>query len=167
MASDSRLDTLIHMELADETATEALARALAALARPGDVLALKGDLGTGKTTFARAFIHARDRAHGGSGDEEVPSPTFTLVQTYEVAGARISHFDLFRIERPEDADELGLDDAVADGIALIEWPERLGSRLPARRLEIALAAGARPDSRRVSIAGDPTWRRRLKEAGLV
>ena len=155
------------MDLADETATEALARALAAIARPGDVLALRGALGAGKTTFARAFIHARDRAHGGPGEEEVPSPTFTLVQTYELKGGTVYHFDLFRIETPDETHELGIDDALADGISLIEWPERLGRRLPARRLEIALSAGTRPQSRRATLAGGDAWHRRLKEINLV
>ena len=167
MASASELDTRIQMDLSDETATEALAAALARLARPGDVFALRGELGAGKTTFARAFIHACAKAEVGPGDEEVPSPTFTLVQTYDLPGGTVYHFDLFRIETPDEADELGFDDAIADGIALIEWPERLGSRLPARRLEITLSAGAEPTSRRVTIAGAGSWHRRLKEARLV
>ncbi|MBV9524135.1 MAG: tRNA (adenosine(37)-N6)-threonylcarbamoyltransferase complex ATPase subunit type 1 TsaE [Alphaproteobacteria bacterium] len=123
-------------------------------AAPGDVIALQGALGSGKTAFARAFI----RAFGVS--EEVPSPTFTLVQTYETARGVIWHFDLYRLARPEDALELGLEDALADGISLLEWPERLGSLLPARRLDIRLRAAA-GDARRARLSGDVSWSRRL------
>ena len=111
--------------------------ALAALAKTGDVIALKGELGAGKTSFARAFI----RALGGTGD--VPSPTFTLVQVYELATATIWHFDGYRLRHPEEAWELGIEDAFADGISLIEWPERFGAFVPARRLEIGLSLARR------------------------
>ncbi len=124
-----------------------MARAL----RPGDVVALAGDLGAGKTTFARALI-AAFAAEAGQPAPEVPSPTFTLVQTYEFARATIWHFDLYRIERPDDALELGIEEAFAGGIALIEWPERLGPLLPARRIEVRLAFGAASDARRIEIA---------------
>ncbi len=88
------------------------------------MIALKGELGAGKTSFARAFI-----ARGGGGDE-VPSPTFTLVQIYELAEAGDLAFRLYRLREPEEAWELGIEDAFRDGITLIEWPERLGSLLP-------------------------------------
>src|SRR5215831_17568551 len=117
-------------ELPDEAATAALAARVSALAATGDIIALKGDLGAGKTTFARHFIRAR------GGTEEVPSPTFTLVQVYELGAAPIWHFDLYRIKSSEEAWELGIEDAFSEGISLIEWPERLGSLLPQRRLEI-------------------------------
>jgi tRNA threonylcarbamoyladenosine biosynthesis protein TsaE len=150
--------TLRELELADETATAALAAALAGLARRGDVIALRGELGSGKTSFARAFIRAR-----GRGDEEVPSPTFTLVEIYDAADARalIWHFDLYRLERPEEAYELGIEEALAEGISLIEWPERLGGLLPAARLDLSLMAGAAPDARRVRLAASPDWDARL------
>src|SRR5579884_1615816 len=119
------------IDLPDEAATTALAARLAEQARPGDVIALRGDLGSGKTTFARAFI----RALGGG--EEVPSPSFTLVQLYELAAATVWHFDLYRLRSPEEAWELGIEEAFAGGIALIEWPERLGALLPERRLDDA------------------------------
>ncbi len=123
---------MIVIELPDEAATAALAARIAALARAGDVIALKGELGAGKTSFARAFIRAR----GGAG--EVPSPTFTLVQVYDVGDAAIWHFDCYRLRRPEEAWELAIEDAFAEGISLIEWPERLGPLVPARR---AVAVG--------------------------
>jgi tRNA threonylcarbamoyladenosine biosynthesis protein TsaE len=129
--------------LPDLAATMALAGKLAAVARPGDLIALHGTLGLGKTEFARAFI----RRLAGS-DEEVPSPTFTLVQSYETDRGTIWHFDLYRLTRPDEIRELGLEEALVDGITLIEWPERLGSALPARRLDVRLTPGTAPDERR-------------------
>src|SRR5260370_24889920 len=123
---------MIVIDLPDEAATASLAARLAALARPGDVIALAGELGAGKTTFARAFIAA-----SGSG-EEVPSPTFTLVQLYERGDATIWHFDCYRLRHPDEAWELGIEDAFRDGISLLELPARLGSLLPARRREMSL-----------------------------
>ena len=119
--------------LADEAGTAALGTRLARLARPGDVIALYGDLGAGKTTLARALI----RTLAGPGTE-APSPTFTLAQTYATPGLPIWHFDLYRLEDPGEARELGLEEAV-DGLALIEWPERLGRDLPRMRLEVRLS----------------------------
>jgi tRNA threonylcarbamoyladenosine biosynthesis protein TsaE len=143
------------VDLPDENATSALAARLAAMARTGDVIALQGELGAGKTSFARAFIRAR------GGDEAVPSPTFTLVQAYELPGGTIWHFDLYRLRAAEEAWELGIEDAFRDGIALIEWPERLGSLLPKRHLHVALAFGATPEARRATLSGDSDWAARL------
>jgi tRNA threonylcarbamoyladenosine biosynthesis protein TsaE len=154
----------VELALADESATESLAVRLSAIARCRDVFALRGDLGAGKTVFARAFIRARTRP-----DEEVPSPTFTLVQVYEPVGqadAAIWHFDLFRLETPQDALELGIEDAFGGAISLIEWPERLGRLLP-ERLDLMLSPGPTADSRRVLIAGGAEWRHRLREAGIA
>jgi tRNA threonylcarbamoyladenosine biosynthesis protein TsaE len=145
------------IDLPDETATATLAACLAERARAGDVIALKGDLGTGKTTFARAFIAAL------GGGEEVPSPTFTLVQTYAPGAVTIWHFDLYRLEAPEEAWELGIEEAFATGIALVEWPERLGPLIPANRLEIALAFGARPEARQATLSAGPDWAARLAD----
>jgi len=136
------------LALADEAATEALGRRLAAAARPGDVIALAGPLGAGKTTLARAFIR-----HLTSEREEVPSPTFTLVQTYASPRGTIWHFDLLRLRRPQEALELGIEDAFADGIVLVEWPERLGALLPERRLELRLSAAPDGDARRADLEG--------------
>ena len=151
----------MNMDLDDEDATARLATALAAMTRPGDILALSGDLGAGKTAFARAFIHA-----AGLPDEEVPSPTFTLLQTYETRIGMVYHFDLYRLSTPEETEELGMDEAFADGISLIEWPARMGARLPAERLDIALAMGDGPQARRVRLTGHQGWRRCLTEANL-
>ena len=136
-------------------ATEALARALAPRLERGDVLALWGELGVGKTSFARELIAAL------TGERRVPSPTFTLVQVYEGGPAPIWHFDLYRLKAPEDALELGLEDALAEAILLIEWPDRLGPLLPADRLDLALAYADAPDSRRVRLEGQGRWRARL------
>jgi tRNA threonylcarbamoyl adenosine modification protein YjeE len=135
----------------DERATAALAGTLARALVPGDVVALEGDLGAGKTTFARALI-AAFAAEADQAPPEVPSPTFTLVQTYDFPRATIWHFDLYRIDRPEDALELGIEEAFAEGIALIEWPERLGPLLPAHRIDVRIGFGGTPDARRIEIA---------------
>ena len=147
---------MIVIELPDEAATAALATRLARLVRRGDVIALKGELGTGKTSFARAFIRSRAR-----NDESVPSPTFTLVQVYELPDLSIWHVDGYRLRQPDDAWELGLEDAFHDGVSLIEWPERLGPLVPNRRLEITFEHGAAPEARRAIIDPGPDWAARL------
>jgi tRNA threonylcarbamoyladenosine biosynthesis protein TsaE len=159
-------ESLTILDLPDEQATRAVASRLAEVVRGGDVLALWGGLGVGKTVFARALVQAR------AGTEiEVPSPTFTLVQIYEGLGpdaADLFHFDLYRIDAPEDALELGIEEAFAGGIALIEWPDRLGPFLPAGRLDLVFAdVPGRVDARQMRLAGDASWRQRLVEAGLA
>ena len=119
--------------LPDAEATGALGARIAPLLAPGEAVLLYGPLGMGKSTLARGLIRALTRP-----DEDVPSPTFTLVQFYETTPP-IAHFDLYRLSRPEEAFEIGLDEALDDGAALIEWPERLGSYLPAQRLEVRLS----------------------------
>ncbi len=116
---------------ADETA--AVAAALAGLSRPGDVFCLYGDLGAGKTTFARGFLRAL------AVEEEIPSPTFNLLLTYDTERGMVWHFDLYRLSTSDEVIELGIEDAFADGICLIEWPDRLGSWLPENRIEIYLS----------------------------
>ena len=150
------------LPLASPAATAALARRLAMVARPGDLFGLSGKLGAGKTHFARHFICAR----AGDPSVEVPSPTFTLVQMYDLPGAAIWHFDLYRIASPGELDELGWDDARADGIMLVEWPERAGARLPADRLDIDLGFAADVDARVASLTGHGTWAARLTELKL-
>jgi tRNA threonylcarbamoyladenosine biosynthesis protein TsaE len=109
------------MLLADADATLALGARLAALARPGDVIALSGPLGAGKTSIARGLLAALGL------QEEAPSPSFAIVQPYEPPEVRfpVLHVDLYRIEDPEEAEELGLDDARYDSLLIVEWPERL------------------------------------------
>ena len=146
---------MIVVDLPNETATAALAARIAAVAGPADVIALKGDLGTGKTAFARAFI----RASGNQ--DEVPSPTFTLVQVYDAGPTAIWHFDLYRIRAAEEAWELGIEDAFVTGISLIEWPERLGPLVPDRRLELGFAFGDGPGTRRIAMDPGKGWQARL------
>ena len=145
------------LTLDGEQATAELAAEIASLAEDGDVIALSGELGTGKTTFARAFL----REWGVQ--EEIPSPTFTLVQTYELEAGTIWHFDFYRLEKPDDALELDIEDAFTEGISLIEWPERLGAYLPWERLDLHFVIGEREDVRRVEIEGTDEWADRLKE----
>jgi tRNA threonylcarbamoyladenosine biosynthesis protein TsaE len=130
------------------------------------VIALHGLLGAGKTALARAFIRAR-ALQAGDLDvaAEVPSPTFTLAQLYELDEAPIWHFDLYRLERAEDVWELGLEAALGDGIALIEWPERLGALLPADRLDITLEFGSSEGERRVTLVGHGSWAMRVALLG--
>lgn len=151
------MQTLL-LDLADEAATIRLGQTLAALALPGDVIALWGTLGAGKSTLARAFVRALTSA-----DEEVPSPTFTLVQTYDGDSGEIWHFDLYRLEKPEDAFELGIEDAFADGISLVEWPERLGDLIPRDRLDLTLSIGPHGTDRLAELISPRQWHDRLKD----
>ncbi|MBN2752779.1 MAG: tRNA (adenosine(37)-N6)-threonylcarbamoyltransferase complex ATPase subunit type 1 TsaE [Rhodospirillaceae bacterium] len=147
----------------EDTAT--LAEHVGDLTDAGDVLALWGDLGVGKSAFARALIRAQTSA-----EEDVPSPTFTLVQIYEpTADAPIWHFDLYRLNGPEDIWELGFDDALEDAVSLIEWPERLGRQLPLRRLDVELvfAPEISPTARHIRLIGrGPDWARRVERLSL-
>lgn len=135
---------------ATEAETAALAVSLAAKARHGDVILLDGPLGAGKTVFARAFI----RALAGDPNLEIPSPTFTLVQTYETNTARIWHFDLWRVQDHHALEELAWDEA-RSGICLVEWPDRLGNLAPKEALRITLSL--RPQGRAVKISGPARW----------
>ena len=127
--------TTVSLFLPDDAATTRLGAALAALVQPGDTLLLHGSIGAGKTHLARALIQARLGRL-----EDVPSPSFTLVQTYTAAGIDIWHADLYRLSHPDEVLELGLDDAFTTGICLIEWPDRLGRSAPANALNITLSA---------------------------
>ncbi len=120
-------------------ATEALAAAVARLAHPGDAILLEGPLGAGKTAFARGFL----RAATASPALEVPSPSFTLVQSYDTGLGMVHHFDLWRLGGPAALPELGWDDARAD-IVLVEWPDRLGPLRPADALTIVLTSAGTP-----------------------
>lgn len=128
-------------------ATERLAAIIAALVRPGDAILLEGPLGAGKSAFARAFL----RAAAADPDLEVPSPTFTLVQTYETGVGTVHHYDLWRLDGPGALDELGWDEA-RDDIVLVEWPDRLGDLRPDDALTIALAL-EEGDARVATVSG--------------
>jgi N-acetylmuramate 1-kinase len=127
-------ETVFERFLPDERATLRLGEDLALALRRGDVLALHGDLGTGKTTLARSLI----RALAGDPELEVPSPTFTLVQVYE-GRLPVQHFDLYRLSSEEELDELGFDDALEQGAALVEWPEKAGHRMPQTAIRVELS----------------------------
>ena len=120
--------------LADAAATSRLGARIAASLKAGEAICLWGSLGAGKSTLARGLIRALTTP-----DEDVPSPTFTLVQFYGGEALPLAHFDLYRLTRADEAYEIGLDEALEDGAAVIEWPERLEGRLPTDRLDIELA----------------------------
>lgn len=148
----------LHLELtlADADATSALGRRLARLLRPGDTVLIEGPIGAGKTHLARAAVQALLAA--GGRHEEVPSPTFTLVQTYELAGTEVVHADLYRLGGPEGLDDIGLSDQIGQAICLIEWPDRLGNLAPRDAISVALAYGKLPDERLATLrAADRRW----------
>ena len=141
------------IELPDAEATTRLGHAIAPLLAPGDSLLLYGPLGMGKSTLARGLIRALTTP-----DEDVPSPTFTLVQFYE-SDPPVAHFDLYRLTRPEEAFEIGLDEAQDEGCAVIEWPERLGEA-PERFLgpdRLAIEISEHGDGRVATVSGAGRW----------
>ena len=147
----------ISVTLSDDAATARLGARLAAFLKAGDFIALRGDLGAGKTALARAIIQTRARAQGLS--EEVPSPTFTLVQIYDRADLTLVHVDLYRISDPHELEELGLEEVRDDSALLVEWPERLGGELPTERLDITLEL-VPEGGRRARLAAGPSWQAR-------
>lgn len=148
------------IDLPTEAATAALAQRLVRRLGRGDLVGLSGALGAGKTTLVRAAIRALLGA-----DAEVPSPTFTLVQTYELPVGMLWHFDLYRLTSPDDVVELGWDDACADGIVMVEWPDRLGALLPADRLDVDLAFAGNEEARIATLTGHGAWADRLGDLG--
>lgn len=145
------------IDLADEAATGRLAEDVAAVLKPGDVIALEGDLGAGKTSFARSLL----RALAGDAALEVPSPTFTLVQDYPLRRFPVAHFDLYRLGGPDELTEIGFDAAIRGGAALVEWPDRAGDEMPAEALRLELVQGPGPDARVARLSGPASWGERL------
>lgn len=147
------MPTLPELLLTDAEATGRLGEAIASLLAPGEAVLLYGSLGMGKSTLARALIRALTTP-----DEDVPSPTFTLVQFYD-SDPPVAHFDLYRLNRPEEAAEIGLDEALDEGCAVIEWPERLGDDpgawLGPDRLVIVLSEAG--DGRHATVSGAGAW----------
>jgi tRNA threonylcarbamoyladenosine biosynthesis protein TsaE len=137
------------MILENEETTARIGARLARIARPGDVIALSGPLGVGKTALARGFIAALGH------DSDVPSPSFAIVQPYEELDPPVWHVDLYRIERPSEIDELGLDSA-ADAVLLVEWPERAGENMWPEALALSLEFGQNGD-RILTAKVPPSW----------
>lgn len=152
------LDRPGELALADEAATGRLGAAIAAVLQAGEAVCLEGPLGAGKSTLARALVRALTTP-----DEDVPSPTFTLVQFYEGDRLAVAHFDLYRLTDADEAYEIGLDEALEDGAAVIEWPGRLEGRLPPDRLDIEIVIEG--DARRARLQGHGAWKGRRLEFG--
>ena len=148
-------DRATQITVASEEDMTRLGQWLAPQLKAGDVILLAGPIGAGKTHLARAIIKARLAALGR--DEDVPSPTFTLVQTYDGGGTDLWHADLYRLTHPNEAEELGLADAFETAICLVEWPDRLGSLTPQGALRITLSAPAEVEGREMVLAGDDRW----------
>ncbi|MCH8488479.1 MAG: tRNA (adenosine(37)-N6)-threonylcarbamoyltransferase complex ATPase subunit type 1 TsaE [Oceanicaulis sp.] len=143
----------LHLASPDDAAS--LGARIAAQLEAGDAVLLEGDLGAGKTTLARAVIAAL------TGETDAPSPTYTLVQSYETdTGFGLLHADLYRLEDTGELGELGLDEALDHGAALIEWPDRLGAWRPADRLDIHLEE-TRDGGRDVRLTAHGSWETRL------
>lgn len=139
-------------------ATSRLAIRIGALLQPGDALLLSGDIGAGKTHFARALIQSLQDT-----PEDVPSPTFTLVQTYDTMKGELWHSDLYRLTHPDEVVELGLLEAFETAICLVEWPDRLDDLAPGSALSLTFAMGASEEARNLAISySDPSWTSRLK-----
>ena len=150
----------LEIPLPDEAATTRLGAAVARRLAVGDAVCLWGPLGAGKSTLARGLIRALTHP-----DEDVPSPTFTLVQFYGGEALPLAHFDLYRLTRADEAYEIGLDEALEDGAAIIEWPERLEGRLPTDRLDIEIAVVGAPgaESRAARLTPHGSWEGRTLE----
>ena len=145
------------MRLADPAATEALGARLAALAGPGDVITLTGPLGAGKTSVARGLLAALGL------EGEAPSPSFAIVQPYAPPEVRypVLHVDLYRIDDPDEIEELGLDEALSDSLLIVEWPERAPGMWPEA---LALTLAIQPDGTRSLTAEVPAaWRARWQQ----
>ncbi len=144
-----------------ESATERFAQDVAAVLRRGDLVALSGGLGAGKTTFARALL----RALSGDAALEVQSPTFPLRLDHSLPRLSVAHVDLYRLERAGELTEIGLDEAIAEGAVLVEWPERLTEHLTDERLDLAFAIEG--EGRRVEVAGAGSWPERLARTASI
>ncbi|MEX6632600.1 tRNA (adenosine(37)-N6)-threonylcarbamoyltransferase complex ATPase subunit type 1 TsaE [Hyphococcus lacteus] len=153
--------TTIELNLPDEAATKAFAATMARVLNDGDIVRLAGDLGAGKTTFARAVIAELTDV------KDAPSPTYMLVETYDNDQFLLWHFDLYRLEDPNDVWELGLEEALEGGVVLIEWPERIDGLLPEKSLGLRLETSGPSKARRAILDVDEDWAKRLNDAGIA
>ncbi len=128
-----------------ESETVLLAQKIADTVKKGSIIALHGTLGTGKTAFSRGFIQYLTHSK-----TDVPSPTFTLLQTYETESFPIYHFDMYRLKSPDEAYELGIEEAFSEGVSLIEWPDKIGSLLPKNHIKIRFEM-QQDGSRRITV----------------
>ena len=149
------------IKISDEKDTQKLAETLAPILKEGDVIALRGDLGAGKTSFSRSLIRSL-----GDKEEMVPSPTFTLVQFYNLPDFTVWHFDLYRIKHPEEIYELGWEEACYSGVTIVEWPENLGNLIPEDRIEIEFFFTSKDGERIATIKGLGKAEERLNGANL-
>lgn len=154
-------EPLFSTTLASPDETAIFARRLGEFLRPGDTLLLSGQIGAGKSHFARSLIQSlQDQP------EDVPSPTFTLIQTYATRKGEVFHADLYRLTGPEEIEELGLMDALGTAISIIEWPDRLGEDAPMDALTLEFEPAEDPDTRRVTAIGArDVWQQRLRGFG--
>jgi len=157
MVDTSDLQFTSHMEFSTPDHTAGMAAALGARLHAGDVLLLEGPVGAGKTHFARALIQSILIEF-----EDVPSPTFTLVQTYETTRGTLWHTDLYRIGSVYEIEELGLFEAFETSICLVEWPDRLGETVPKDALHLNLRQGKTDETRLVEVTSfSDKWAERL------
>lgn len=156
MAAETPLFSTV---LYSEAETQDLARRIGKDLQPGDVFLMEGPIGAGKSLFARALIQSLMTV-----PEDVPSPTFTLVQTYATPRFEVWHADLYRLTSPDEVIELGLVEAFESAVCLVEWPDRLGELRPETAATLRLSLGADPDQRRLDIfATDPRWQAPFKD----
>lgn len=166
--TDAAADTraALTLDLPSEAATAALADWFAARLRPGDTILLSGEIGAGKTFFCRRLIQSRLAAVGRQ--EDVPSPTFTIVQIYDLGDTELWHCDLYRLTSADETVELGLSEAFESAICLVEWPDRLGDLAPSHALSLSLSHGPNDDARLALLtATDDRWRTRLADLAKV
>lgn len=152
-------DARIELTVCNQAETETFGHRLAAVLGSGDIVALVGDLGAGKTTLARAIIR-----HASGAEIDVPSPTFTVLQDYPEASPPLVHADLYRLRDPSELNELGLDEALLTGALIVEWPAIAANRLPgADLIEIRIdwVSADNPEARTINLVGGEHWRSRL------
>jgi len=152
------------LQVTGPEATRDLAECIAPWLRAGDTLLLSGEIGAGKTHFARSVIQTLQAAHGMA--EDVPSPSFTLVQTYMAGDLEIWHADMYRLTQPDELLELGLEEALDTALCMIEWPDRLAGMAPDDALELAFTLGQAEGTRDITLtSAAPAWKTRL--AGCI